>query len=88
MFQGERGEEVILFFGLIAILRPKALSYSSCSYNDMFPIKPHHETTVVGKLNFCSWKALFYSLRSGRVCLAAMYRGLVLVHIFSCVLFV
>ena len=54
----------------------------------MFAIKPHHETTVVGKLNFLFLEALFYSLRSGRVCLAAIYRGLVLVHIFSCVLFV
>lgn len=49
----------------------------------MFPIKAHHETTVVGKFNFLFLEALFYSLRSGRVCLAAIYRGLVLVHMFG-----
>lgn len=52
IFQGERGEKVILFFGLVAILQPEALSWASYSCNAIFSIKILHETTVVRNIKF------------------------------------
>lgn len=87
IFQGERGEKVILFFGLVAILQREALSWASYSYNAIFSIKILHDTTVVRNIKFSFLESLFHSRHTGRVSLAASFSGLVLVYILF-VLFV